>query len=148
LFYNGSRGCGRETIYLDLERDSDIHKLEDPEAYLSRHFGKLVILDEVQRKPGLFPRMPRGWNATFFRTCAQAEIDLVLEAPGNVVLAIEIKRSLSPTVSKGFLHGCEDVRATQRYYVIPQGESHPLGKSVEVVGLEEFLERIEEYWVS
>jgi predicted AAA+ superfamily ATPase len=42
-------------IYIDLERPSDRQKLTDPEAYLSLHPDKLVILDEVQHMPELFP---------------------------------------------------------------------------------------------
>ncbi|MFM2045847.1 MAG: hypothetical protein RLY86_4423 [Pseudomonadota bacterium] len=48
---------GRPSLYLDLESDSDQAKLADPEAYLSRHTDKLVILDEVQRRPGLFQNL-------------------------------------------------------------------------------------------
>lgn len=50
-------GDGKEPhcIYLDLERPSDLQKLTDPEAYLSLHPDKLVILDEVQHMPELFP---------------------------------------------------------------------------------------------
>ena len=44
-----------EMIYLDLERDSDINKLQDPELFLSAHVDKTVILDEIQHKPELFP---------------------------------------------------------------------------------------------
>lgn len=50
---------GRHSVYLDLESPSDLARLADPEAYLSAHLGELVILDEVQRLPGLFP-MLRG----------------------------------------------------------------------------------------
>ncbi|MDP6019076.1 MAG: AAA family ATPase, partial [Candidatus Latescibacteria bacterium] len=42
-------------IYLDLERPSDANKLAEPELYLTRQFGKTVVLDEVQRQPDLFP---------------------------------------------------------------------------------------------
>ncbi len=42
------------SVYLDLERPSDLHKLTDPEAYLALHQDKLVILDEVQHQPDLF----------------------------------------------------------------------------------------------
>lgn len=41
--------------YLDLERPSDVAKLSDPELYLSQFSGELVILDEIQRAPELFP---------------------------------------------------------------------------------------------
>jgi len=43
-----------DSLYLDLERPSDLAKLADPELFLSRHAGRLVVLDEVQRKPELF----------------------------------------------------------------------------------------------
>lgn len=42
-------------LYLDLERNSDLNKLTDPELFLSQHAGKTVILDEVQHLPELFP---------------------------------------------------------------------------------------------
>jgi len=42
-------------VYLDLERPSDLGKLTEPELYLERHANALVILDEVQRKPDVFP---------------------------------------------------------------------------------------------
>lgn len=46
--------AGRNSIYLDLESPADADKLSDPEHYLASHADKLVILDEVQRKPGIF----------------------------------------------------------------------------------------------
>ncbi|MFD2532982.1 ATP-binding protein [Gracilimonas halophila] len=45
----------REAVYLDLERPSDLQKLEDAEWFLSRQKGKLVCIDEIQREPELFP---------------------------------------------------------------------------------------------
>ena len=41
-------------VYLDLESPEDLIKLSDPTAYLRNHSGKLIILDEIQRAPGLF----------------------------------------------------------------------------------------------
>jgi len=45
----------RKVIYLDLELPSDLNKLQDPELYLSRLEDTLVIIDEIQRMPSLFP---------------------------------------------------------------------------------------------
>jgi uncharacterized protein len=45
----------RPSIYLDLERPSDQKKLADAELFLSTQQDKLVILDEIQRQPELFP---------------------------------------------------------------------------------------------
>ena len=45
----------RDSIYLDLELIEHYNRLETPEYYLRGHKDKLVIIDEVQRKPELFP---------------------------------------------------------------------------------------------
>lgn len=84
--------------------------------------------------------LPDTWEASYYRTSAQAEIDLVLTGPDRRVLAVEVKRSLSPTPGKGFLLGCQDVKATGRFIVKPTGEAHPVGQDVEAVPLVEFLE--------
>lgn len=47
--------ANRSAVYLDLESEEDRFKLAQPELYLADHADKLVILDEVQRAPGLFP---------------------------------------------------------------------------------------------
>ena len=63
----GPRQCGKSTlakrltknypnsILIDLERNSDLVKLEDAEWFLSSQRGKLICIDEIQRKPNLFP---------------------------------------------------------------------------------------------
>ena len=47
-------GDARDAVYLDLESPADRARLSDPELYLADHEDRLVILDEVQRLPGLF----------------------------------------------------------------------------------------------
>ncbi len=42
------------SIYLDLESEEDRAKLASPAYYLENHKDKLVILDEIQRIPGIF----------------------------------------------------------------------------------------------
>ena len=90
----------------------------------------------------LLAHLPDTWQATYYRTQAQAEIDLVLEGPRRQVIAIEIKRTLSPRVGKGFRLGSEDVRATERYYVIPGTETFPLGHETKAIGLLEMATRL------
>jgi len=63
----GPRQCGKSTlakqivknfqnsIFIDLERHSDLAKLEDPEWFLLSQRGKLICIDEIQRKPDIFP---------------------------------------------------------------------------------------------
>jgi len=44
-----------QVVYLDLERPSDLTALDDAELYLEHHARRLVIVDEIQRRPDLFP---------------------------------------------------------------------------------------------
>ena len=44
----------REAVYLDLENPEDLALLSEPRALLATYADRLVILDEVQRLPGLF----------------------------------------------------------------------------------------------
>lgn len=59
LAFQVSSLIGKKSLYLDLESDSDLNKLSDPELFLKHHEDTLLILDEVQRKPDLF-RILRG----------------------------------------------------------------------------------------
>lgn len=43
-----------DVVYLDLELPSAQRQIDDPEAFLMAHSNQLVILDEVQRLPGIF----------------------------------------------------------------------------------------------
>lgn len=83
--------------------------------------------------------LPATWRASYYRTSAQAEIDLVLEGPKRQVLAIEIKRSLAPQLTKGYHLGFADLGATRGYVVMPEGESFPLAPKIQAMPLREFL---------
>ncbi|MBI4690018.1 MAG: ATP-binding protein [Nitrospirae bacterium] len=49
------KGISKKVTYLDLELPSDLNKLYDPELYLGQFADSLVIIDEIQRMPLLFP---------------------------------------------------------------------------------------------
>ena len=63
----GPRQCGKstlarhvvadrgDTVYLDLEKPSDLRKLEDAEFFFHTQKDRLVCIDEVQMGPELFP---------------------------------------------------------------------------------------------
>jgi len=53
----------------------------------------------------------------FYRTEDGAEIDLVLERGGRVEVAVEIKRSTAPEVSKGFRLACDVLRPKAAFVV-------------------------------
>ena len=87
--------------------------------------------------------LPQGVTSWFYRTSAGAEIDLVIEVNHQERYAIEIKRSLSPTVSKGFYLGCEDVKATKRYVVYPGKERYPSTDGIIVTSLAELMDELQ-----
>ena len=78
---------------------------------------------------------PQGVEASFYRTSAGAEIDLVMTLPGSDLWAIEIKRSSAPTLEKGFHLACADLRPKKRFVVYPGHERFPLDAETEAIGL-------------
>lgn len=77
-------------------------------------------------------------RASFYRTAAGAEIDLVLEIPGfRRPLAVEIKRSLSPSLGKGFRSALADLAPKRSFVVYAGNERYPVAESTEVIGLRE-----------
>ncbi len=78
----------RQSVYLDLENPSDLAKLEDPLSYFKLHADKLIILDEVQRKPELFPILRgvidenrrQGRKAGQFLILGSASVDLLRQS--------------------------------------------------------------------
>ncbi len=82
----------------------------------------------------LLSSLPAGASSWFYRTAAGAEIDLVIEQ-GRTKYAIEIKRSFSPVISKGFYLGCEDIGATKRFVVYSGEETYPISKGVSAISI-------------
>ncbi len=104
----GPRQCGKSTlvkqmlqempdsIYLDLERPSDLLKLENAEWFLSTQKGKLICIDEVQRKPELFPlirSLVDEWNQPgAFLILGSASRELLLQSSESLAGRISYKR--------------------------------------------------------
>nr|WP_237050766.1 ATP-binding protein [Luteitalea pratensis] len=79
--------------------------------------------------------VPRDWEPAFYRTSAGAEIDLVLVPPGAAPWAIEVKRSASPRLERGFHSACDDIAPAQRFVVYPGRERFPLPGGAEAIDL-------------
>ena len=87
--------------------------------------------------------LPKGADYGFYRTTAGAELDLVLSLNGEI-WAIEIKRTLSPKLSKGFVIAVGDVEAVHRYFIYAGQDEFPLGENTRAVGLAGFMRKIKE----
>lgn len=107
----GPRQCGKSTlvkhllkentnsIYLDLERPSDLQKLNEAEWFLTTQKGKLICIDEIQRKPELFPLLRSlvdEWNYNgAFLVLGSASRDLLKQSSESLAGRISYKK-LSP----------------------------------------------------
>ena len=85
----------------------------------------------------LLGQLPWPAQASFYRTAAGAEVDLVLEFSSGQRWAIEIKRSLSARMSRGFHLALSDLKPTHAFVVHAGHERYPLSESVEAIGLRE-----------
>ena len=77
---------------------------------------------------------PDHASAAFYRTAAGAEVDLVLDLGGTLGRwAIEIKRTVAPSVSRGLRVAIEDLKP-DRTFIVHAGETDfPLGGGVEAI---------------
>jgi predicted AAA+ superfamily ATPase len=79
------------------------------------------------------------WQFFFYRTHAGVECDLFGISPEGKRICIEIKRSNSPTVSKGFYESIKDLAINQTYVIIPSGESYTKNDGIQIMNLPDFL---------
>lgn len=86
--------------------------------------------------------VPAGVIPFFYRTSHGAEIDLVLEFSGREKWAIEIKRSTSPSLSKGFYLACEDILPDKRFVVYAGQDKFPMGENVIAISLTGIMEEL------
>lgn len=69
---------------------------------------------------------PAEVQASYYRTHAGAEIDLLLTWPDGTHWAIEVKRSTTPKVERGFHSACADLQPAKKWVVYPGSESYAL----------------------
>ena len=73
----------------------------------------------------------------FYRSSGGAEIDLLLSWPDGSLWAIEIKRSLSPKLERGFHAACTDLAPNRKFVVYPGVERYRLAADIEAISLED-----------
>ena len=74
----------------------------------------------------------QGW---FYRSSGGAEVDLLLQWPGGALWAIEVKRSLTPKVERGFHAACDDLKPARKLVIYPGTETYPLGHDILAIPL-------------
>lgn len=78
---------------------------------------------------------PAGVQGYFYRTSGGAEIDLLLAWPNGELWAIEVKRSLSPKIERGFYSACVDLNPTRKFVVYPGQEQYRMAEDIMVITL-------------
>ncbi len=92
---------------------------------------EVVVIENILHKY-------KKWTHHFYRTAQGSEIDLVLSKAGKTI-AIEIKTSPSPKLTKGFWAALADLKPTETYVIAPVKQCFPIEKKVWVYSLEAFL---------
>jgi uncharacterized protein len=85
---------------------------------------------------------PTRVRASFYRTAAGAEIDLVLEVRAGELWAIEIKRGHVPKLERGFYSAKEDLQPARSLVVYSGAERYPLGPGIEAIGVRDAAQLI------
>ena len=91
----------------------------------------------------LLAAAPSGTKASFYRTAAGAEMNLVLELGAkHGVWAIEIKRSAGPGLQKGNHHALADIAPRRSFYVHGGSDRFPMTATTEAIGLHELASEL------
>ena len=84
--------------------------------------------------------LPERWQSFFMRSQAGAEIDLLLLTPSGKKIAIEVKHSLSPKLSKGFYNLSHDIQSDVNIIITPGKDSFLFSENIYQCGLEKLPE--------
>ncbi len=75
----------------------------------------------------------------YYRTHQGAECDLLLVSGLRPIMAVEIKYSTNPSLSKGFYTVMDDLQLGKGYVIVPEGKPYPLDPRVDCGSLRHFL---------
>ena len=86
--------------------------------------------------------LPPDAEAFYYRTAGGAEIDLLIEFRGSPrkFWAVEIKRSASASLQRGFFEACEDVKPTRKFIIHAEADTFSLKNDIQATSLFDFME--------
>ena len=90
----------------------------------------------------LIAAAPRGTEASFYRSSAGAEIDLILKLPDHRLWAIEVKRTTAPKVTRGFHIAADDLAVAERLLVYAEDREVPGQGGVRAMPLANAMDRL------
>lgn len=86
--------------------------------------------------------LPWRSQAFFYRTAVGAEIDLLIEHADGTLWAIEVKRSISGKVGRGFHQACSDLKPVRCFVVYAGDDRYPLAEDIEAIGVSDMAEEL------
>jgi predicted AAA+ superfamily ATPase len=87
---------------------------------------------------------PPHCEASFYRTSAGAECDLLITFPDQKTWAIEIKRNQAPSLAKGFYFAQSDIKPEASFVVYPGQETYPMNETVQAISLINLMKLIDQ----
>lgn len=94
----------RSSLYLDLEREEDLRRIDNLEAFAEDNLDALIILDEIQRQPELFPRLrsiiDRHRTPGRFLLLGSASLELIRDASESLAGRIALTELTGLTVGE------------------------------------------------
>ncbi|WP_299720392.1 ATP-binding protein [uncultured Tateyamaria sp.] len=90
----------------------------------------------------LIAAAPRGTEASFYRSSAGAEIDLILKLPDHRLWAIEVKRTTAPKVTRGFHIAADGLGVAERLLVYAEDREVPGQGGVRAMPLANAMDRL------
>lgn len=90
----------------------------------------------------LLASAPANVQPYFYRSSGGAEIDLLLAWPDETLWAIEIKRSLTPKLERGYHAACADLSPARRFVVYPGAERYRMAADIEAISVNALAEEL------
>lgn len=133
--------------------------IKSPKVYV-RDSGLVHALLAIQDKESLLahPVIGQSWECFvienllaagmgqvqgfFYRTGGGAEIDLLLLWPDGGLWAVEVKRSISPKLGRGFYAACADLNPVKKFVVYPGVERYRIAADIEAISLMALAEQV------
>ncbi len=131
--------------------------VKSPKVYL-RDSGLLHSMMEISDKENLYKHpvvggswegfvleqicgmLPEKLDIHFYRTHQGAEADILITHQRKPVLAADVKLTEAPKLNQGFLNVIDDNKTEQNFIIIPGNDRYPVHKSVDVIGVERFID--------
>ena len=85
---------------------------------------------------------PDRTKASFYRTSAGAEMDLILELPGSRKWTVEVKSGLEPKLQKGFHNALEDIKPDRSFVVYAGSDRYPVTTTTDAINLAELAQEL------